>query len=107
MKKLIHWMIFPLFFLAACGPKPTPSLTHIKLTLGFIPNIQFAPLYVAAQKGYFADAGIEIEFAYQDENQATALVGANSLQFAVVSGEQVLLARLGDCQIRPGNFLSG
>jgi NitT/TauT family transport system substrate-binding protein len=93
MKKLIHWMIFPLFFLAACGPKPTPSLTHIKLTLGFIPNIQFAPLYVAAQKGYFADAGIEIEFAYQDENQATALVGANSLQFAVVSGEQVLLAR--------------
>ncbi len=79
--------------LAACGPKPTPSLTHIKLSLGYIPNIQFAPLYVAAQKGYFADAGIEIEFAYMDENQAAALVGANNLQFAVVSGEQVLLAR--------------
>ncbi len=93
MKKLIRWMIVPLYLLAACGPKPTPALTHIKLTLGYIPNIQFAPLYVAAQNGYFADAGIEIEFAYQDENQATALVGANSLQFAVVSGEQVLLAR--------------
>ena len=86
-------VVFTLFLLAACGPKPTPSLTHIKLSLGYIPNIQFAPLYVAAQKGYFAEAGIEIEFAYMDENQAAALVGANDLQFAVVSGEQVLLAR--------------
>jgi NitT/TauT family transport system substrate-binding protein len=86
-------IIITLILLAACGPKPTPSLTHIKLSLGYVPNIQFAPLYVAAQKGYFADAGIEIEFSYMDENQAAALVGANNLQFAVVSGEQVLLAR--------------
>jgi NitT/TauT family transport system substrate-binding protein len=93
MKKTICLTIFTLVLLSACGPKPTPSLTHIKLSLGYIPDIQFAPLYVAAQKGYFADSGIEIEFAYQDETQATALVGANSLQFAVVSGEQVLLAR--------------
>ena len=93
MKRTIRLMIFVLFLLVACGPKPTSSLTHIRLSLGYIPNIQFAPLYVAAQKGYFADAGIEIEFAYMDENQATALVGANDVQFAVVSGEQVLLAR--------------
>jgi NitT/TauT family transport system substrate-binding protein len=86
-------MIFALFLLVACGPRPAPSLTHIRLSMGYIPNIQFAPLYVAAQKGYFSDAGIEIEFAYMDENQAAALVGANDLQFAVVSGEQVLLAR--------------
>jgi len=86
-------MIFTIFLLAACGPRSNPSLTHIRLSLGYIPNIQFAPLYVAAQKGYFSDAGVEIEFAYMDENQAAALVGANDLQFAVVSGEQVLLAR--------------
>jgi NitT/TauT family transport system substrate-binding protein len=93
MKKTVRWMIFTLMLLTACGPKPTPSLTHVKLTLGYIPDIQFAPLYVAAQRGYFSSAGIEIEFAYMDENQAVALIGANSLQFAVVSGEQVLLAR--------------
>jgi NitT/TauT family transport system substrate-binding protein len=93
MQRMIRLMIFTLFLLVACGPKPAPSLTHIRLSLGYIPNIQFAPLYVAAQKGYFADAGVEIEFAYMDENQAAALVGANDLQFAVVSGEQVLLAR--------------
>jgi NitT/TauT family transport system substrate-binding protein len=93
MKKTICLTIFTILLLTACGPKPTPALTTVRLALGYIPDIQFAPLYVAAAKGYFAEAGIQADFAYMDETQAAALVGANDLQFAVVSGEQVLLAR--------------
>lgn len=69
------------------------TLIHIRLPVGYVPNIQFAPLYMAVDKGYYRDAGIEIEFDYRLETDATALVGANNLQFGVVSGEQVLLAR--------------
>lgn len=83
--------------LSACGSlqsaQDAGTLTRVKLPLGYVPNVQFAPLYVAVEKGYFKDAGVEIEFDYSPETDAVALVGANQLQFAVVSGEQVLLAR--------------
>jgi len=84
--------LFIFVLLSACGTPPYAK-TPIPFALGYIPNIQFAPVYVALEKGYFAAEGLEVEMTHMDENQAAALVGAGELQFAVVSGEQVLLAR--------------
>jgi NitT/TauT family transport system substrate-binding protein len=61
--------------------------------MGYIPDVQFAPFYVAAEKGYFVAEGIAIEFVTQFENDSAPLLGINDLQFANISAEQVLQAR--------------
>ena len=96
MKKQSLVILFLLIFFAGCAPKPTDT---IRLPVGYIPNVQFAPLYVALEKGYFADEGLTVEMDYNMETDSVALIGAGELQFAVVSGEQVLLGRAQDLPV--------
>ncbi|MBI9050278.1 MAG: ABC transporter substrate-binding protein [Anaerolineaceae bacterium] len=102
MKKTISLIFISVLLIsmfAACAAQPTQStvaqteMQTIKLPLGYIPNVQFAPIYVAIEKGFFKEEGIDLELDYSTETDAVALVGANELQFAIASGEQVLLGR--------------
>jgi NitT/TauT family transport system substrate-binding protein len=101
LRKLVYLMLGLALGLSACGNSQTgnEALTHIRLPMGYIANIQYAPFYAAIEKGYFNDAGIEIEFDYSFETDGVKLVGAGELPFAVVSGEQVLLARAQDVPV--------
>ncbi len=69
------------------------SLDHVHITMGYRPDIQFSPLYMAIEEGFAEEEGIEIEITHLPETEAVQLVGVDELQFAIVSGEQVLLAR--------------
>ena len=103
LKKLVLLMLGLMISLSACGSPQVKNdaapLTKIRLPMGYIPNIQYAPFYAAIEKGYFKDAGIEIEFDYSFETDGVKLVGVGELPFAVVSGEQVLLARAQDVPV--------
>ncbi|HJW83593.1 MAG TPA: ABC transporter substrate-binding protein [Anaerolineae bacterium] len=79
--------------MAGCASGTPAPLTKIRLPMGYIANVQYAPFYIAVDKGYFRQEGIEIEFDYRFETDGMKLVGAGELPFAVASGEQVPLAR--------------
>lgn len=95
--KRIPFFLIVLCLLASCAPaglSPTPTqVVKIRLPVGYIPNVQFAPLYVAQEKGYLQQAGLDVTLDYSLETDAVALTGANTVSFAIASGEQVLLAR--------------
>lgn len=100
MRKMIVLLILLIpLVLAGCQQKETSTaagegdLQPVRLLMGFRPDIQFSPFYVAMERGYFTEQGIDLKIEHMPENEALALVGAGEVPFVVASGEQVLLAR--------------
>lgn len=86
--------------LAACGGgAPTTSETNtdapteVAVGFGFIPNVQFAPFYVADSKGYYTEEGLTIMFDYNFETDVIQRLAAGDIQFAHGSGLSTMLAR--------------
>lgn len=97
-KKIVLLTLGLALALSACGRPPSGNdagtLVPIKLPMGYIPNIQFAPMYVMIEKGFAREQGLDVQLEHNvRETDAVALLGAGELTFAVVSGEQVLLSR--------------
>jgi len=78
---------------------PNSVLRPIRVGVPFQPDVQFAPVYLAAAAGHFADAGLEVALEYGSESDFVRLVAAGEMDAAIVSGEQVILARANDIPV--------
>ena len=87
--------------LAACGssqatvtPSATPAgISNLSIGLGYIPDIQFAPFYVAQSKGYYREAGLNVTFHHGIVNDLIGSMVLGKDNFVFASGDEVLVAR--------------
>lgn len=78
---------------AAAKPASGGAATAITLALGYIPNIQFAPFYVAQDKGFYKDQGIDISFDNGTSPDLIKAVGAGKFKFAIADPDTVISAK--------------
>ncbi len=72
---------------------PGKTVTSVSIGLGYIPDIQFAPFYVAQSKGYYSAAGLNVTFHH---GIVTDLIGSMVLghdTFVFAGGDEELVAR--------------
>jgi NitT/TauT family transport system substrate-binding protein len=81
----------------AAQPQPTTSsLQKVTIALGYLPDVQFAPFYLALNNGYYRDAGLDVTLQNGIANDLIKQLGngTNNVNFAVVSGDELIPARL-------------
>ena len=96
--------------LVACSspslaPSASAGLRPVRLLLGFRPDVQFAPFYLAQREGYFADAGLEVTIEHSDD--VLRLVADGQAEVGVADATDLMIARTSGIPIRYVSTLYG
>ncbi len=69
------------------------AVQNVSIGLGYIPDIQFAPFYVAKSKGYYSAAGLNVTLQHGIVNDLLGSLALGHNTFAFTSGDELLVAR--------------
>lgn len=94
-------MVIALILLSFVFGKKTKKLTKssaqkqkVIVLLDWFPNTNHTGLYVAKEKGYFAEENLEVSILQPAEGENTQVVAAGKADFGISSQESVILARV-------------
>jgi NitT/TauT family transport system substrate-binding protein len=75
-------------------PSTGPAQTKLRLQLNWVPEPQFGGFYAAQQSGTFKKRGLDVDIVPGGVGTPTVqMIGAGSVEFGVVSADEVLIAR--------------
>lgn len=90
MKQKLILMLLALMLLI---PVPGMAMEKLTLMLDWFPNVDHLPIYLAREKGYFADQGIEVDIITPSEtSDALKLAAAGNVDLAVSYQPQTIIA---------------
>jgi ABC-type nitrate/sulfonate/bicarbonate transport system substrate-binding protein len=101
MKKLtlIGLMLLLTLIMQACqrapesSPGPADQLEAVTLMLDWVPNTNHTGIFVAEARGFFREAGLQVDIIEPGEVYAEQAVSSGAVEFGVSFQEQVTLAR--------------
>ena len=99
MKKVISLIVLFVFVfaLAGCaGPVGENEKETVTVVLDWTPNTNHTGIFVAQAKGYFEDAGLNVEVVQPPEGGAEALVASGKAQFGVSFQDSLAPAFVGE-----------
>ena len=87
-------LLFCIVCMAACSSegKDKANIKKLTLVLDWTPNTNHTGFYIAEKKGYFKEAGLEVEIIQPPEDGAMALVASGKAQFGVSFQDSLALA---------------
>lgn len=68
------------------------KLKILKLAIGYIPHIQFAPLYVGIEKGFYKQQGIDLKIQYGFGIDIFSLLLSKKIDIGLSDSDQLIIA---------------
>ncbi|MGS2811366.1 ABC transporter substrate-binding protein [Nocardia sp. MW-W600-9] len=88
-----------LSLLTACGSGGGSDNT-IRFALDWTPNTNHAGLYVAVQRGYFADAGLDVQVLPYNNTSVDTMVDAGNAEFGISTHNSSTFARAAGARVK-------
>ena len=85
------WTILSLLTFRLVQPYAA-DLDTVRLAIGFIPHIQFAPLYVGMEKGFYEQEGIDLTVQYGFGMDVFSLILAGKIDVGLSDSDQLIIA---------------
>ncbi len=94
-KILLLLLIISLAAASGCGSSSSvdPEMKKVTFMLDWVPNTNHTGIYVAKEKGYFAEKGLEVDIVQPSQGSAMDLVATGKAQFGVSHQEEITMAR--------------
>ena len=108
---LVAALSLMLLLVAGCGSEPEPQTKDAKLsklTIGLMPDTDSIPFIIAAERGYFAEEGVEVELVpFKSAMERDAALQSGNLDGAVSDLLAVIFARSGGFSVHATSYTDG